>query len=292
MTGGHDHMDRADRTWRAVIVDDEPPARATLRLLLGAAPDFSVAAECGHGEEALRAVARERPDVLFLDVQMPGMDGFEVLRQLGPAALPALVFVTAYDRYALQAFEQHALDYLLKPFSDERFAVVLDAVRARLRERTLAAMSGRLQALLQARARQAPLAVRDGSRTVLVTPGDILWVEAEDYCARIHARGRDILVRDSLRRLERTLGPARFARVHRSALVNVDEIREIVPLASGDQRVVLSDGAEIRASRTHRAELLRRLGQRSQDRGRDPGKDRRTKGSDRGSDRGSDSGIG
>jgi two-component system, LytTR family, response regulator len=246
--------------WRAVIVDDEPPARVTLRVLLEGEPDFAIAAECGHGEEALAAVEREKPDVLFLDVQMPGLDGFEVLRRLGPSAVPALVFVTAYDRYALQAFEQHALDYLLKPFSDTRFAAVLDAVRKRLRERSLAAMSDRLQALLDERGEDAPLVIRDAGRTILIPPADILWIEAEDYCARIHARGRrSILVRDSLHRLERALGN-RFARVHRSAIVNVQEIREVSPLTSGDQRLLLSDDTELRVSRTHRAELLGRLG--------------------------------
>ena len=247
------------RRWRALIVDDEPPARESLKLLLGAAADFEIAGECGHGEEALAAIAAQPPDVLFLDVQMPGMDGFELLRQLGPRAVPALVFVTAYDRYALQAFEQHALDYLLKPFSDERFGTVLDKVRTRLRERAMAAVSGRLQQLLDAQARSAPLLVRDGTRTLLLPLADIVWVEAEDYCARIHLRDRTVLIRESLRTLEGRLDPGRFVRVHRSAIAAIAAIAELTPLASGDQRLVLTDGTELRASRTHRAELVRRL---------------------------------
>ena len=128
-----------DRPWRAVIVDDEPPARQSLRLLLARERDFTIAAECGHGREAVEAVETTRPDVLFLDVRMPGMDGFDVLRRLGADAVPAVVFVTAYDRYAAQAFEEHAVEYLLKPFTDERFADVVDHVRRRLRERTVRA---------------------------------------------------------------------------------------------------------------------------------------------------------
>ncbi|HTI35972.1 MAG TPA: LytTR family DNA-binding domain-containing protein [Vicinamibacterales bacterium] len=245
--------------WRALIVDDEPPARESLRLLLDLAPDFRVAGECGNGEDALEGILALRPDVLFLDVQMPGMDGFEVLRRAGPATVPALVFVTAFDRYALQAFEQHALDYLLKPFSDERFSAVLDKVRLRLSERRLAGLSGQLQRLLDAHQRGAPLVVRDGSRTVVVPLDDIVWIEAEDYCVRIHLSGRSVLVRESLRTLEQRLDRARFARVHRSAIANVECIRELSPLASGDQRLVMSNGTELRASRTHRAELLKKL---------------------------------
>ena len=138
--------------WRTIVVDDEPLARQTLRLLLAREEDFAVVAECSHGADAVDAIRRERPDVLFLDVQMPEVDGFEVLRRLEPDAVPAVIFVTAFDRYALQAFEQHALDYLLKPFSDERFAVVLERTRVRLRERTFASMAGRLSDLLSATA--------------------------------------------------------------------------------------------------------------------------------------------
>jgi len=245
--------------WRALIVDDEPPARESLRLLLGAAGDFAVAGECGNGEDALAAIEAIRPDVLFLDVQMPGMDGFELLRQIGPAAVPALIFVTAFDRYALQAFEQHALDYLLKPFSDERFAAVLAKLRERLAERQLAGLSGRLQRLLDAHQRRGSLVVRDGSRTLFLPLDDIVWIEAEDYCARIHLTGRSVLVRESLRTLERRLDGTRFARVHRSAIANVACIRELSPVASGDQRLLLSNGTELRASRTHRADLLKKL---------------------------------
>jgi two-component system, LytTR family, response regulator len=248
-------------TWRAIVVDDEPPARRALEQLLSAEADFVVVADCSHGAEAIERVREEQPDVLFLDVQMPEVDGFEVLRQLGPDTVPVVIFVTAYDRYALRAFEEHALDYLLKPFSDERFATVLDRVRARLRERTFASMAERLSGLLagQTPSERRHLVVRDGGRTVIIPHDDIVWVEAEDYYVRIHTRDRRVLVRESLRALSDTLDASAFVRVHRSAIANVKCIREIEPLASGDQRLQLSDGTTLRVSRTHRAEVLRRV---------------------------------
>jgi two-component system LytT family response regulator len=240
------------------VVDDEPLARQTLRLLLAPEEDFAVVAECTHGADAVDAIRRERPDVLFLDVQMPEVDGFEVLRRIEPDGVPAVIFVTAFDRYALQAFEQHALDYLLKPFSDERFAVVLGRMRVRLRERTFASMAGRLSDLLSATARdRRQLVVRDGGRTIILPHDDIVWIEAEDYCARIHLRGRTVLVRDSLRALGDALERSGFVRVHRSAIVNVNCIREIEPVASGDQRLTLDDGTVLKVSRTYRAQVVR-----------------------------------
>src|SRR5688572_21420435 len=144
------NLDSPAGPWRTIVVDDEPLARQTLQLLLAREKDFATVAECSHGADAIEAIRRERPDVLFLDVQMPEVDGFEVLRRLEPGTLPAVIFVTAFDRYAVQAFEQHVLDYLLKPFSDERFAVVVERTRERLRERTFASMAGRLSDLLTA----------------------------------------------------------------------------------------------------------------------------------------------
>jgi two-component system LytT family response regulator len=247
---------------RTIVVDDEPLARQTLRLLLAREADFTVVAECGHGAEAIEAVRRERPDVLLLDVQMPEVDGFEVLRRLAPVTIPVVIFVTAFDRYALRAFEEHALDYLLKPFSDERFADVIARARTRLRERTRAAMADRLTALL---ARQEPeprqLVIRDGGRTIVVPFDDIVWIEAEDYCARLHLRTRSVLVRDSLRALADALERRGFVRVHRSAIANVACVRELVPLVSGDQRLTLEGGIVLKVSRTHRAAVIRALEQ-------------------------------
>jgi two-component system LytT family response regulator len=248
--------------WRAIIVDDEPLARQTLRMLLAREKDFVVSAECGHGRQAIEAIAAARPDVLFLDVRMPGMDGFAVLRELGANAVAAVVFVTAYDRYAPQAFEQHAIEYLLKPFTDERFADVVAHVRQRLRERAYAALGERLPDVLAesvARAERRQVVVKDGSRTHVIAEAEIAWIEAEDYYIAIHAQGRRILARESLKQIEERLDPELFARVHRSAIVNTRWIRAIEPVASGDQRLVLTDGTVLRVSRTHRASLMRRL---------------------------------
>jgi two-component system LytT family response regulator len=250
------------RSWRAIIVDDEPPARQTLRLLLEREKDFALVAECGHGRDAVAAVTAAQPDVMFIDVRMPGMDGFAVLRELGADAVPAVVFVTAYGRYAAQAFEQHAIEYLLKPFTDERFADVVEHVRRRLRERALASLGEQLPNLLAktaSRANRRQLVIKDGSRTHVIAEADVVWIEAEDYYAGIHANGRRILARESLRTLETRLDPAVFARVHRSAIVNTRWIKAIEPLVSGDQRLVLTDGTMLRVSRTHRAALMKRF---------------------------------
>jgi two-component system LytT family response regulator len=235
--------------WRTIVVDDEPLARQTLRQLLAREKDFTIVAECGHGADAIAAIGRERPDVVFLDVQMPEVDGFDVLSRLEPGTIPAVIFVTAFDRYALRAFERHALDYLLKPFSDERFADVLAGTRARLRERTVASMASERRQLV----------VRDGGRTFVIPHDDIVWIEAEDYCVRIHRGGRTVLVRDTLRALELALEVGKFVRVHRSAIANVACIRELEPLTSGDQRLTLSDGTVLKVSRTYRAQVVSAL---------------------------------
>ena len=231
-------------SWRTIVVDDEPLARQTLSLLLSREQDFQVVAECGHGADAIEAIRRERPDVLFLDVQMPEVDGFEMLRRLGASEVPALIFVTAFDRYALKAFEQHALDYLLKPFSDERFAVVIERTRVRLREHAVAS------------AQRRQLIVRDGSLRLAIPHEEIVWIEAEDYCARIHLQARTLLVRESLSALARALSTGEFVRVHRSAIVNVARIRAIEPMVSGDQRLTLGDGTVLKVSRTRRASVI------------------------------------
>ena len=241
---------------RIVLVDDEPPARRTLRLLVGRDPAMSIVAECGNGREAIDAIERHEPDALFLDVQMPGIDGFGVLDVVGADAVPAVVFVTAYDKYALAAFEAHALDYLLKPFTDERFADVLARVKERLRGRSFNDIEAKLSRLLGERERPRQLVIRDGGRVVVIPWSEIDWIEAEDYCIRIHAGKEKPLVRRTLRSLLDVLDQKQFARIHRSSLVNLQRIRQVKPLPSGDYEVHLVDGTKLRMSRGYRDEVL------------------------------------
>ena len=243
-----------NRAWRVVVVDDEPLARQTLRLLLMREADFLLAGEFTHARGAIEELDTVQPDVLFLDVQMPELDGFAVVSHLDRVSPPLVVFVTAFERHALQAFQAQAFDYLLKPFTDERFADVVRRLRDRLRERE--------------NARTSPptvrtLLVRDGTRTVVVPHDDILWIEAEDYCARIHLRDRTVLVRESLRSLVDKLSGAGFVRVHRSAIARLSAIRTMEPLSSGDQRLSLTNGTTLRVSRTHRTTLVKALSERT-----------------------------
>jgi two-component system, LytTR family, response regulator len=239
--------------WTVVVADDEPPARQVLTSLLAAHADFAVVAECGDGASALAACEAQPVDLLFLDVQMPGLDGFGVVGALGPNRWPEIVFVTAFDRHALRAFEAQALDYLLKPFSDERFAHVLAHVTRRLAARDAGDLRARLAALTRAHeARVRQLVLRDGGRTVIIPWDDIDWIEAEDYCVRFHTTRDRPLVRGSLQQMAARLDPAEFVRIHRSAIVNVTRVREVRPLPSGDHEVLLSTGITLRMSRTFR----------------------------------------
>ncbi len=264
-------MSGGERPLRVVVVDDEPPARAILEKLLAADPEIELAAECGSGEEAVEAIRRERPDLVFLDVQMPGLDGFGVLAELASEELPAIVFVTAYDRYAVQAFEVHALDYLLKPFDDERFAEALGRAKQTIRRDQVEALSRRLVGLLEEGAGQRPergqrylerLMIRSGGRVVFVRVEEIDWIEAQDYYVRVHAGGKRHLLREALAALEEKLDPERFVRVHRSAIVNLDRAREMRPAFKGSWVLLLEDGTRLKIARQRRAELERRLGGR------------------------------
>ena len=244
---------------KALIVDDEPLARALLRVLLARDPEVAVAGECG-GVEAAARVERERPDVLFLDVQMPEVDGFDVLAALPSGHAPVVVFVTAYDQYAVRAFDVHAVDYLLKPVDESRFAEALARAKAQARARRHGAADPRLDALLDDHARHARrFLVRTHDKTVVVDAADVDWIEAADYYATLHVGERAHLVRETLAGLARRLDPERFLRVHRSAIVNLDRVREIHPLFRGDAELVLAGGTRVRLSRTHRAEFKRRF---------------------------------
>jgi len=246
---------------RVLIVDDEPPARARVRRYLAADPEFEVVGEAGSGTEAIEAVARLEPDVVFLDVQMPGLDGFGVLAELDARGrLPHVVFVTAYDAYAVRAFEVHAVDYLLKPFSEERFARALERIKERVRGR-VDDVDRRLRELLAGVASRPGylerILVPDGERSVLLEVTRIDWIEAERNHVRLHVGDASYLVRGTIKALEARLDPAHFLRIHRSWIVNVGRIREIHPWSHGDQLIVLRDGTELIMSRRYRDRLAR-----------------------------------
>lgn len=264
---------------RALIVDDERLARATLRLLLEADPEVAVVGECTSAEEALGALAEHEPNLVFLDVHMAEMDGFQLLEAVGPERAFAVIFVTANDTHALRAFEVAAIDYLLKPFDDERFAAALGRAKAHLGRGRVEELAQKLSAALAALGeagvpgggagvaapRPSPgvperIAVRDGGKIAFVAVDEIDWIEAEDYYAQLHVGGKTHLLRESLRRLEARLDPRRFVRIHRSTLVNVARIKELEPAAHGESMVVLTDGTELRLSRRYREQLHALLG--------------------------------
>ena len=255
---------------RALIVDDEPLAVDNVRIALAAFPDVEVVGECGSGRAAVEAITRARPDLVFLDVQMPSLDGFGVIEEVGPDAMPHVIFVTAYDEHALRAFEVNAVDYLLKPFDDERFeACVLHAL-ARVRAarsgeagQTLSRVLDSLPTAMDTRPGEegSPHAerilVREGERMRFLHTRDLDWLEAAGNYVRLHAGKERHLIRATLTELSSRLDPRRFVRIHRSTIVNVDRIHEIQPWAGGDYVAVLQDGQQLRVSRTYRDHLLK-----------------------------------
>jgi two-component system, LytTR family, response regulator len=247
---------------RTLIVDDEPLARQRLRRLLEADPEVSIIGECSDGEQALADLRERRPDLLFLDVQMPALDGFGVLQSLEGDELPIVIFVTAHDRYALKAFEVHALDYLLKPFDKSRFAAALGRAKAQFKQGNAAELNDRLQELLQKVPVRRPerLMVKAEGRISFVRIEDIDWVEAAGNYLRLHVGKEEHLVRESLTALEKKLDPGRFVRIHRSTIVNLERIRELQPAFHGDYVIILRDGTELALSRSCRDKLEETLG--------------------------------
>jgi len=250
---------------RVLIVDDEPLARDRVRALSAGQPDLEVVGESADGEEALEAIERLRPDLVFLDIQMPGMDGLELVGHLDPAIVPALVFVTAYDQFAIQAFECHALDYLLKPFDDERFAAAVSRVRAWLGRSTPGEdLNGRIQALLAdlRPVGRVPdrLAVKSGGRVLLLRIEEIDWVEAADNYVNLHAGGESHLLRETMNAIEKRFPADQFLRISRSCIVNLDRIKELQPLFHGEYTVILRDGTRVTLSRGYRDKLTKLLG--------------------------------
>ena len=241
---------------RTLIVDDEPLARDGVRLHLEEHPDFEVIGECGSGEEAVRKIQADSPDLVFLDVQMPGLDGFGVLESLGPERLPAVVFITAYDQFALRAFEAHALDYLLKPFEAERFARALDRVREQLRSRSQVSVDERLRNLLASLGAKENylerMVARTNGKIIILRVDDIDWIEAAANYVRVHIAQKQYLVRETMTNLEARLDPERFLRIHRSIIVRKDRIKELEPLFQGDYSLLLADGTRLTSSRGYR----------------------------------------
>jgi two-component system LytT family response regulator len=247
---------------RVAIIDDEPLVRTGLRSLLEREPDIAIVGEARNGSEAVALITDARPDLVFLDVRMPVLDGFSVLARLEPERMPALVFVTAFDEYAVRAFDAHAVDYLLKPFDEERFQRALERARARLRERTPADRSALEAVLSQLLGRQRyaeRLLIRSDGRMIVIAIDDIDWIESADNYVRVHQRNASYLLREPIKSIEQRLDPRRFARAHRSAIINLARVSELEPLAGGDYRILLSTGAQIILSRTYRDSFRNQL---------------------------------
>ncbi len=251
---------------RLLIVDDEPLARAGVRRLLQDDAAIEVIGECGDGAEAVVAILDQQPDAVLLDIKMPEMNGLDVVRTIGVERMPLTVFITAYDEHALRAFELHAVDYLLKPFDDDRFAQTIERLKGELRTRAAARLSEKLLNVLQDTQPKGPryltrIVVRGDGRTLLLRASDVDWIEAADYYARIHAAGKSHLLRETMNELEEKLDPEVFFRVHRSAIVNLEKVKEIQPYTRGEHIVIMNSGAKVRLSRGRREKLESLLGQ-------------------------------
>jgi two-component system LytT family response regulator len=259
---------------RTLIVDDEPLAREGMRMHLAGEPDVEVVGEAGDGMQAVEAIRTLAPDLVFLDVQMPEMDGLQVVERVGAARMPAVIFATAYHQHAVRAFELHAVDYLLKPVTEERLRAALGRARLRLSARSETELAARLEALLEdfralreradgSAAAPAPrkyaswISVAGRNSTQLVRVEDVDWFEAEGNYVRLHVGTTSHLIRSTLRGMEEQLDPTAFIRIHRSTIVNVNRIREIQPWFGGDYIAMLHDGRQLRVSRSHREALLR-----------------------------------
>jgi two-component system LytT family response regulator len=244
-----------------LVVDDEPLARARIRELLKTDPDIGRIEECGDGFEAVTAIRKETPDLLFLDIQMPEKDGFGVLEEIGVEHMPVVVFVTAYDQYALRAFQVCALDYLLKPFDEKRFAQTLQRAKSQIRAARGTELQASLLSLMEQWRAQSKyierVLVKTSGRFFFLSAGEIDWIKAEGNYVRLHVGKAAYLLRETVNNLERQLDPARFLRIHRSTIANIDQIREIQQSFHGEYTVILKDGTELKLSRRYREKLPR-----------------------------------
>jgi two-component system LytT family response regulator len=259
---------------RVLIVDDEPLARDCVRLALQSHADVEVVGECASGAEALSQILDVAPDLVFLDVQMPDLGGFDVIEQIGPERMPPVIFVTAFDAHALQAFRVHALDYVLKPFDDARVDEALTHARSHIAARREGELGRRLAALLGDRvSTSAPASVgpsngsdyltrfgiRDDDRTRFVAASSVDWFEADGNYVRLHVGATEHRLRTAINVLVRSLDPRQFAQIHRSMIVNLDRVREVQPWFGGDYVAILTDGRRLRVSRTYAPRVLRPL---------------------------------
>jgi two-component system LytT family response regulator len=253
---------------QTLIVDDEPLARQTIRDLLAEDPEIELIGECKNGKEAVNFIRRQSPDLLFLDIQMPGMNGFEALARVEHQLIPAIIFVTAFDEYALKAFEVHALDYLLKPFRDERFKEAVEKAKSNVELRKLGRLSESLLALLGDQMAEVPakpksylnrFMIRSGGRVTFVEASEVDWIGADDYYIQLHVGSKSHLLRFSMNELEQKLDPRKFLRIHRSTIVNFDRVQELHQTPSGEYVVVLKSGAELKLSRGRREQLEQML---------------------------------
>lgn len=247
---------------RVLIVDDEPLARDCVRMALESLPDVTIAGEAMDGATAVEAIRSLAPDIVFLDIQMPGVDGFGVIERVGAAAMPAVIFVTAFDEHAVRAFEIHAFDYILKPFDDARLHDAVRRVREQLGAEREGTQAERLVRLLRdylAGGRDGPrrLAVRTGDRIRYIDMDAVDFFEAEGNYVRVHAGGATHLIRTTLTSLESQLDPSRFVRIHRSTIVNFERVVELQAWAGGDYVAILRDRRTLRVSRTYRDAVLR-----------------------------------
>lgn len=258
-------------TWRTLIVDDEPLAREGIRSRLTTLGGFDIVGECSSGRAAISAIRSHSPDVVFLDVQMPVVDGFGVIAEVGADAMPAIVFVTAHDHYALRAFDAHAIDYVLKPIDDTRFARAVDGVRRRLTEARQSGVAQQLSQLLSQVQRTAPprvehrplpdrLVARNGEKIEMVPFVEIDWIAADGDYVRVHAGRRRLLLRLTMNRLEDALGRGQHVRIHRSTIVNVARIRTLKALPNAEYAVHLDNGVTLRASRSYTDRLRAAIG--------------------------------
>ena len=248
---------------KTVIVDDEPLARERLATLLSAEPDIELVGQCRDGEEAVTAIQDHTPDLMFLDVQMPGMTGFDVIEAVGTDRMPLVIFVTAYDQHALRAFQVRALDYILKPFDRERFSEALQRARRHIERDETGDLGRRLLALVKDLRKDQPrsdrLVVKSGGRLFFLRMDEIDWIEAAGNYVRLHVGNTSHLLRETMNAIESRLDPERFFRIHRCRIVNVERIQEMQPWLNGEYSVVLRTGVRLTLSRGYREKLQEKL---------------------------------